>query len=145
MATLIHCDLTRLVVALDRANGSTSNLLWMADLASKIYEAKRWYLLQGGPLLITVAEENSYGSETVRSRIRELRNSHGVSAVERLAIYRNKVSYHYDDLTLEHLDRFEQENADEFFRVVNDFLRFSIGWAQLTKEVLTYARPAAKD
>ena len=143
MAALIHCDLTRLIVALDAAEGSMARLLWMADLAAKIYEAKRWYLERGGPLLLGIAEQNGYGGDSVREKIRELKAEHQLSGIERLADYRNKLSAHYDEEALEYLERFERAHADEFFSTVGEFVRFSRGWALLARDVLSHVASAS--
>ncbi len=149
MAALIHCDVCRLVIALDECErDGIASLLCMADISSKLYEARNWYSNAGTNLLRGIAERKPYGIAEINRSIDQLKSTHQehpssapikcthqVHRINRYADYRNKLSYHYDALTLQYLQQFGGEDAEEFFEVLRSFVKFTGEWAQLTKSL----------
>lgn len=136
MAAVLHCDLCRLVVSLDECEPGIASLLSMADIVSKLYEAKTWYLTSGAKGLRDIAKTKRCGVEAVNTRLRDLKALHPLVEVEKYAIYRNKIGYHYDAETPKHLIQFGQEDSDHFYSVLINFVRFSGEWAKLAKKVI---------
>lgn len=137
MAALIHCDLCRLVIALDECDqDGIARLLCMADISSKLYEARNWYCNAGTDLLRGIAAGKSYGVAEVNKRIEQLKSAHHVHRINKYADYRNKFGYHYDARALQYLQQFGGEDAEEFFEVLRAFVKFSGEWAQLTKSLV---------
>jgi hypothetical protein len=139
MAAVIHCDLCRLVVSLDECEPGIAKLLSMADIVSKLYEAKKWYLGVGAKALRKIAEGKSCDTTIVDAKLKELKSLHPIVKVEKYAVYRNKVGYHYDVDTPTYLTRFGQEDSDDFYALLITFSRFSGEWAKLTKRVIQEA------
>ena len=134
MAAVIHCDICRVVVAFDECEREgIARLLWMADIVSKLHEAKRWYLEKGGPLLRKVAPRKKCGPDYVGKRIKEIRSRHSIGDIDAYADYRNKLGYHYDRDAISYLKKFGKEDYDAFYQVLMAFSRFSGEWAQLTR------------
>jgi hypothetical protein len=137
MAALIHCDLCRLVVALDECKvEGVARLLCLADIASKLYEARNWYNNAGAKLLRGIAERKPLGTTKVNERIERLKQEHQVHRVNKYEDYRNKFGYHYDANAIAYLQRFGNEDSDHFFELLTSFVKFSGAWAQLTKELV---------
>lgn len=137
MAAIIHCDLCRLVVAYAECElEGVARLLWLGDIASKLYEARNWYNNSGTAALRQIAERKPIGLKPVNARIDDLKKSHGVHRVNKYVDYRNKLGYHYDAAAISHLQAFSQSDANEFFEVLTSFVRFSGDWAQLTKDII---------
>lgn len=136
MAAVLHCDLCRLVVSLDECEPGIASLLSMADIVSKLYEAKAWYFKSGAMALRKIAQAKRCGVAVVDSRLRELRSLYPLVEVEKYGIYRNKIGYHYDADTPEYLARFGQEDSNHFYALLINFARFSGEWAKLTKMVV---------
>ncbi|MFH1872620.1 MAG: hypothetical protein ABIK82_12395 [Pseudomonadota bacterium] len=137
MAAMIHCDICRLVVAFDECEREgIARLLWMADIASKLHEAKRWYLENGGKLLCSIARGKNCGETLVRARIKEIKAKYPIRKVEAYSDYRNRFGYHYDADALTYLRKFGNEDADVFFEMLAMFARFSGDWAQLTSALI---------
>lgn len=137
MAALIHCDLCRLVVALDecRVEG-VARLLCLADIASKLFEARNWYNSAGTTLLLAIAKRKPIGASAVNQRIEAIKQEHQIHRVNKYEDYRNKFGYHYDANAITYLQRFGTENSDHFFELLASYAKFSGAWAQLTKDVL---------
>lgn len=137
MAALIHCDICRLVVAFDECEREgIARLVWMAEIVSKLFEAKRWYLKLGGKLLLDIARRRKCGTEYMSRQLKEIWSRFPIKQIESYAVYRNTVGYHYDKDTLRHLERFGGEDADLFYDRLLTFVRFSGAWAQLTRDLL---------
>lgn len=137
MAAVIHCDFCRLVIAYDECEREgLARLLSMADISSKLVEARNWYNNAGSKLLKEIATSKPCGAEAVSKRIEELKNTHGIHRVNRYVNYRNKFGYHYDENAIAYLQKFGEESADEFFELLSSFVRFSGDWAQLTKNLV---------
>lgn len=137
MAALVHCDLCRLVVTLDECKvEGVARLLCLADIASKLFEARNWYNNSGTKLLRSIAERKPFGLARTNERIEELKRIHNIHRVNKYEIYRNKFGYHYDADAISHLERFGAEDAAQFFEILNSFVRFSGEWAQLTRELV---------
>ncbi len=137
MAAMIHCDITRLVVAFDECEREgVARLLWMADIVSKLYEAKRWYFEKGGKLLLDISQNKICGEGIVCKRIREVKYKYTIGKVEEYSDYRNKVGYHYDADALTHLEEFGNEDANAFYELLTMFASFSGEWAKLTKSLI---------
>lgn len=136
MAAVLHCDVCRLVVSLDECEPGIASLLSMADIVSKLYEAKTWYLTSGAKGLREIAKTKRCGVEIVNIRLKKLKALHPIGEVDKYAIYRNKIGYHYDADTLKHLTQFGKEDSDHFYAVLINFVRFSGEWAKLTKKVI---------
>jgi hypothetical protein len=139
MAAVLHCDLCRLVVSLDECEPGIASLLSMADIVSKLYEAKTWYLASGAKALREIAKTKRGGAETVNTRLKELKALLPLVEIEKYAIYRNKIGYHYDADTPKHLTQFGKEDSDYFYAALINFVRFSGEWAKLTKKVIQEA------
>ena len=138
MVAVIHCDLCRLVVAFDECEREgLSRLLWMADIVSKLYEAKRWYFGKGVKLLGEIAKKRGCGPKIVSEKIKQIRRENPIEkTVEKYSKYRNKVSYHYDTKALTYLEKFGNEDADKFYELLMLFTRFSGEWVQLTNSLI---------
>lgn len=137
MAAIIHCDLCRLVVAYAECElEGIARLLWLGDIASKLYEARNWYNNSGTAVLRQIAQRKPIGLKAVNAKIDELKKAHGVHRVNKYADYRNKLGYHYDTAAISHLHTFSMNDAEEFFDVLTSFVRFSGDWAQLTKDII---------
>ena len=140
MAALIHCDVCRLVVSFDECQvEGVARLLCLADVASKLFEARNWYNNAGTKLLIKIAERNSVAVEPFKKQIEQLKNTHQIHRVNKYENYRNKVGYHYDAKAITYLQGFGGEDSDHFFDVLTEFVRFSGSWAQLTKDLIQNA------
>lgn len=134
MAAVIHCDFCRLVIAYEECEREgLARLLSMADISSKLVEARNWYNNAGSKLLKEIAASKQCGVEAVSKRIEQLKNTHGIHRVNRYVDYRNKFGYHYDENAIAYLQKFGGERAEEFFELLSSFVRFSGDWAQLTK------------
>lgn len=145
MAAMIHCDICRLVVAFDECEREgLARLLWMADIYSKLYEAKNWYFEKGNKLLYEIAKSKSCGGEAVKARIKELKKSVPMSKIDSYADYRNKFGYHYDPDALDYLEKFGNEEADTFFEILTTFARFSGEWASLASSLIKNELPASE-
>jgi hypothetical protein len=137
MAAMIHCDICRLVVALDECDSEgVARLLWMADIVSKLHEAKRWYFEKGGPLLQDIAKSRTCGPDMVRKKLKEIKTNHPIGAVDKYADYRNKFGYHYDADAIDYLEKFGNEAAGHFYDLLKHFTLFSGEWAQLTRSLI---------
>ena len=137
MAALIHCDVCRLVIAFDECErDGIARLLCMADISSKLFEARNWYNNTGTDLLRGIAVRKPCGVASVNISIEHLKSAHQVHRINKYADYRNKFGYHYDAQALQYLQQFGGEDAEEFFEVLRSFVRFSGEWAQLTKSLV---------
>lgn len=108
----------------------------MADIVSKLYEAKRWYFEKGGLLLLTIAQRRDYGPGYVRQRLKEIKSKYLINRIEHFAGYRNKLGFHYDRNALDQLIAFGKEDADLFYELLKAFAQFSKEWAQLTSSLI---------
>jgi hypothetical protein len=107
MAALIHCDLCRLVVSFDECQvEGAARLLCLADIASKLFEARNWYNNVGTKLLLAIAEQKSIDVVGVRRKIDDIKQVHQIHRVNKYKDYRNKFGYHYDASAILHLQRF---------------------------------------
>lgn len=137
MAALIHCDLCRLVVTLDECQvEGVAPLLCLADIASKLFEARNWYNNAGAKQLLTIAGQKPIGASAVTVRIDRLKQEHQIHGVNKYKDYRNKFNYHYDASAITYLQRFGTEDSEHFYELLTSFVKFSGAWAQLTKDVL---------
>lgn len=137
MAAVIHCDFCRLVIAYEECEREgLARLLSMADISSKLVEARNWYNNAGSKLLKEIAASKQCGVEAVSKRIEQLKNTHGIHRVNRYVDYRKKFGYHYDENAIAYLQKFGGERAEEFFELLSSFVRFSGDWAQLTKNLI---------
>jgi len=67
MAAVIHCDFCRLVIAYEECEREgLARLLSMADISSKLVEARNWYNSAGSKLLKEIAASKQCGVEAVR-------------------------------------------------------------------------------
>ncbi len=137
MAAMIHCDVCRLVIAYDECEREgIARLLWMADIISKLHEAKNWYSKTGGQLLQDIAKTKKFGVDSVRKNIKDINAKHSIANINSYSDYRNKLGYHYDKDALDYLEKFGKEDADKFFKLLSTFVQFSGEWATLTKLVI---------
>lgn len=137
MAAIIHCDVARLVVAYAECEfEGIARLLWLGDIASKLYEARNWYNNSGTAALRKIAERKPIETKAVNATIDGLKRTHGVHRVNKYVEYRNKLGYHYDVTAISHLETFGKNDANEFFDILTSFVRFSGDWAQLTKDII---------
>ena len=138
MAAVIHCDICRLVIALDECEreGGIARLLCMADIASKLYEARNWYNNAGTKILRGICARRSFESQKLNESVETLKREHQVHRVNKYEKYRNKLGYHYDAQTIKYLEEFGDEDSDEFFEILKSFVKFSGDWAKLTKAVI---------
>ncbi|MBJ6750739.1 hypothetical protein [Geomonas anaerohicana] len=142
MAAMIHCDMCRLVIAFDECErDGLASLLWMADIVSKLHEAKRWYFEKGGRLLGGIGKRMGCGQEYIQREIKEIKKRHQITNIDAYAEYRNKISYHYDDNAISLLKKFGNEDAEAFYQVLKAFAGFSGEWAQLTRSLLKNELP----
>ena len=142
MSAIIHCDQCRLLIAYDECErDGIARLLWMADIVSKLHEAKRWYFNTGQKLLGQIALRKNCGQEYVKQRIKELKKSHPIAPIDEYASYRNKFGYHYDPDALVYLDKFSKERADLFFDRLRTFSQFSHEWIKLTRALIANELP----
>jgi len=136
MAAIIHCDMCRLVIALDECEPGSASLLTMLDVISKLYEAKNWFTKVGAKELRAIAAAKSRDRTCVETVLKNLKSKHRIADIDRYAAYRNKIGYHYDPEALDLLLRFGQEDSEAFYDMLLRFVRFSHDWAELTKKVL---------
>lgn len=141
MAAVIHCDLCRVVVALDECEPGVASLLSMADIVSKLYEAKKWYFSAGAKGLRETARTKACGEAYVDQSLRTLKAKHPISAVDKYAVFRNKVGCHYDAGTPKFLTEFGREDAGAFYALLMTFVRFSGEWAGLAINVIQDREP----
>jgi len=142
MAAVIHCDFCRLVIAYEECEREgLARLLWMADISSKLFEARNWYSNTGTKLLREIATAKPYGVAAVNKEIEQLKSTHQIHRINKYEDYRNKFGYHYDENAMEYLQRFGGEDADEFFEILASFVKFSGKWAQLTKNLIESNAP----
>ena len=142
MAALIHCDFCRLVIAYDECEREgLARLLSMADISSKLVEARNWYNKSGSKLLKEIGAIKPCGVETVTKRIEEIKTAHAIHRVNRYVEYRNKFGYHYDENAIIYLQKFEGESGEDFFEILSSFVRFAGEWAQLTKNLIKTDAP----
>ncbi|MFP8780827.1 hypothetical protein [Hydrogenophaga sp. RWCD_12] len=137
MAALIHCDICRLVIAYAECEREgIARLLCMSDISSKLYEARNWYSNAGTALLRGIAARKPYGLVKANKEIEHLKITHQVHRINKYADYRNRIGYHYDEQALQYLEKFSNEDAEEFFEVLTSFVKFAGAWAQLTKDLI---------
>jgi hypothetical protein len=137
MAAAIHCDVCRLVVAYEECEREgLARLLWMADICSKLYEAKNCAFKIGSRSLCEIGKRKSCGAEPVGRKLKELKALYPISNVEAYAVYRNKFGYHYDADALNYIIKFGNEDAEDFFAMLTTFVLFSREWAGLTKALI---------
>ncbi len=137
MAAVVHCDMCRLIVAFDECEREgIARLLWMADIVSKLYEAKRWYLQKGSRRLRNIAKRKKCGPDCVGNKLKKIRSKFPITEIDKYAKYRNKLGFHYDDKAIDCLNEFGEENAESFFHLLKTFAHFSGEWAQLTKSLI---------
>lgn len=137
MAAIIHCDLCRLVIAFDECEREgIARLLWMADIVSKLHEAKRWYFEKGNKLLQAIAGRKSCGLDSVRKKIKKIKAEFPIGKIDAYSDYRNKFGYHYDADAVTYLQKFGNEDADAFYELLMVFTSFSGEWAKLTRALL---------
>lgn len=137
MAAVIQCDLCRLITAYeDCEREGLARLLWLADITSKLLEARNWYTKSGKKLILEISLSKPCGVEPVDKKIQQLITRHHIHRVNKYKEYRNKFSYHYDGNAIEYLQKFSELDAKEFFEILIDFLEFSRNWAQLTRNLI---------
>ncbi len=142
MAAVIHCDFCRLVIAYEECEREgLARLLWMADISSKLFEARNWYSNTGTKLLREIASGKPCGVAPVNKEIELLKNTHQIHRINKYEDYRNKFGYHYDENAIACLEKFGAEDANEFFEILVSFVKFSGEWAQLTKNLLKTNAP----
>ncbi len=137
MAALIHCDICRLVVAMEECEpDGIARLLCISDVSSKLYESRNWFNNAGSKLLLQIAKRKVTGVKEVTEETEKLRKTHQIHRINKYAEYRNKFGYHYDVQALAQLRLFGAESADEFFDVLRSFIQFTGAWAELTKTLV---------
>ena len=136
-ATVIHCDILRMMVALDQCPPEgIARLLWYGDIASALMEAKAWFFNKGNKNLISLAEAKGLDGKSIRSQLRQLADLSPLHELDKYSDYRNKVGHHYDHGLLEHLHTFSTMDAQQFFRLLTNYAEYSTGWVRLCKSVL---------
>jgi hypothetical protein len=142
MAAIIHCDICRLVVAFDECETEgLARLLCMADISSKLFEARNWYSNSGTELLREIAQRKPGGVTEVNKAIERLKSSHDIHRINKYKEYRDKFGYHYDEEAPNYIRQFASESADAFFEILASFVKFSGEWAQLTKSLIKSDEP----
>ena len=142
MAAVIHCDFCRLVIAYEECEREgLARLLWMADISSKLFEARNWYSNAGSKLLREISSTKPCGVAAVNKTIEQLKNTHQIHRINKFEDYRNKFGYHYDENAIAYLRKFGGEDANEFFEILSSFVKFSGEWAQLTKNLIKTNAP----
>ena len=137
MAAVIHCDFCRLFIAYEECEREGfARLLWMADISSKLYEARNWYNNAGTKLLKEIASTKACEVSEINKKIDSLKSTHKIHRVNRYEDYRNKLGYHYDENATSYLQKFGGEDANAFFEILSSFVKFSGEWAQLTKSLI---------
>lgn len=137
MSAIIHCDICRHVVAFDECKvEGLARLLFIADITSKLFEAQRWYFGTGAGLLKLIARSKSVSDKNVTDALKDLSSKYKIGKIQNHANYRNKFSYHYDEKALPHLKKFGEENADDFYDLLSNFVKYSADWAKFTKSLI---------
>lgn len=137
MAAVIHCDFCRLVIAYEECEREgLARLLWMADISSKLFEARNWYSNFGTKLLREIAMAKSGEVAAVNKEIEQLKSTHQIHRINKYEDYRNKLGYHYDENAIAYLQKFGGEDANDFFEILVSFVKFSGEWAQITKNLI---------
>jgi len=137
MAAVIHCDFCRLVIAYEECEREgVARLLWIADISSKLFEARNWYSKTGTKVLREIAASKQCDVSAVNREIEQLKSTHQIHRVNKYEDYRNKLGYHYDENAIAYLQKFGGEDANEFFEILASFAKFSGEWAKLTKSLI---------
>ena len=113
----------------------------MADIVSKLHEAKFWYFNTEGKLLLNIAATKNCGQNYVRTKIKEIKSNHSIGEIDAYRDYRNKFGYHYDVDALSYLDQFSNESAELFYERLRTFSRFSGEWVKLTNSLIRNELP----
>lgn len=137
VSSLIHLDQCRLFEAFDSCPvEGFPRLLWMSEIISKLYEAKKWYFSNGIKLLHELAHEKNRLDE-IKRKIELLRKKNDLKCIDRFKKYRNKFSFHYDQQAMDYLREFSKEDYDEYINVCLTFGAFSKEWLLLAKDILS--------
>ena len=137
MAALINCDICRLVIAYDECEPEgIARLLCMSDIVSKLWEARNWYQNTGTTLLRSISARKFSDTTKINGKTEKLKQLHQVHRINKYKNYRDKFGYHYDRQALDFLQKFGDEDAEEFFDVLQSFVRFAGDWCQLTKNLI---------
>jgi hypothetical protein len=137
ISSLIHLDQIRLFEAYDSCSvAGFPRLLWMAEIFSKLFEAKKWYFRKGINLLHDVAEAKGQ-LDQVKIKISDLRKNHDLETIKRFKDYRDKFGYHYDEKAIVFLKDFTNEEYDTFIKVLMTFIKFSQQWLLILREIIT--------
>jgi hypothetical protein len=144
MAALIHCDVCRVVIALDECerDGGIARLLCMADIVSKLIEAWRWYNKSGTKLLREISTQKPSGIKNLNKHIEEIKKAYRIQRINKYNDYRDKLGYHYDAQALHYLRKFGEEDVEEFFDILKSFVEFSSEWTKITKTLIQEHHPS---
>jgi len=138
-ATIIQCDILRYLITLEESTREgLVCLLWMGDVASALYEAKKWFLGAGNQNLISIAKNTCYDVKRLQSEIKSLKMQFRLDDINRFKNYRNKVGHHYDERLIEHLRMFSESDSGDFHAFLVSYVKYSNGWASLFKKVLDF-------
>ena len=111
-------------------------LLWMGDVASALYEAKKWFLCAGKQNLISIAKNTCYDVNGLQGEIKSLKRQSRLDDINQLKNYRNKDGHHHDDRLIEHLRMFSESDSGDFNAILVAYVKYSSGGASLCKKVL---------
>lgn len=137
MSLIILCDIVRLFVAYTKCEKEgIARLLHMADIFSKLYEAKKWYFKTGNKAFSNISKNN--GTEDhFANQIKTIKKNFPTEEIESFKEYRNKFSFHYDTNALTFLQDFGNEIGD-FAEIVQKCIDFSCIWVQLVEDLIEY-------
>jgi len=136
-ATVIHCDLCRLMVAYEECErDGIARLLWMGDIASKLYEARLWFHQIGNKLLLKLAHRHGDDQAELRSRLKELERAHPIKNAAAYEKYRHKVGHHYSPEIGTILHDFGQSDSDVFFGTIADVTNYARNWVAMYKHLV---------
>lgn len=137
-AHIIHCDVIRLMWAMQGCTRQgLARLLWMGEVISCLYEAKKWYCGAGRNRLVTIAEEAGIDGNQVNSWIREIHSRAGsLRMLKHFEYYRNTVGHHYDQDLIGSLERFSSERWEDFEEVVSAYAQYAKEWMRLCERVI---------
>ncbi len=137
MATIIHCDICRLVVAFDECKvEGIARLLCIADISVKLFEAPRWYYGYGSDMLKQIAKSKGMSEGCIKEALKKIASEHKIGNAQKLSKYRNKFGYHYDRNALSYLQQFGEEDANEFHELLMGFAKYSGDWAIMTNNLI---------
>lgn len=136
--TILHCNILRYTVTYENSTTlGIVRLLWMGDIVSMLYEARKWFYVCGNPELIRIAISKGVSKVDIEKKIEEIKLNFPLHGVEKFKSFRNKAGNHYDRKFVEHLQQFSEVDSNIFVTVLSNYANYTNRWSVLCKEVLS--------